>query len=144
MRVLVQRVHHAFCTVDQTVVGNIQKGYVLFVGFKRDDTVEQAQKMANRILNARLFEDADHKMNLNLLALEGQILSISQFTLYANTKKGNRPSFDEAANSEVAHTLYTAFNEELRKTMPIETGIFQAHMDITVSNDGPLSVLYEN
>lgn len=144
MRVLVQRVHHASCTVNQRVVGSIQKGYVLFVGFKRDDTIEQAQKMAHRILNARLFEDVDHKLNLNILALEGQILSISQFTLYANTKKGNRPSFDEAAQSEVARTLYTAFNEELRKTMPIETGIFQAHMDITVSNDGPLSVLYEN
>lgn len=144
MRVLVQRVHQAVCTVNHTVVGKIHKGYVLFVGFKHDDTLEQVQKMAHKILNARLFEDDQGKLNLNILSVQGELLSISQFTLYANTKKGHRPSFDEAASPEKAIALYDAFNEELRKTMPIETGVFQAQMDIEVHNDGPVSVLYEN
>jgi D-aminoacyl-tRNA deacylase len=144
MRVLVQRVHQASCKVDHQVVGKINKGFVLFVGFKQEDTLENGVKMANKIINARLFEDENGKLNLSVVDVQGQLLSISQFTLYADTKKGHRPSFDQAARPEKAKELFEAFNQELRKTLTIETGIFQAHMDIDVLNDGPVSVLYEN
>lgn len=144
MRVLVQRVHQASCTVDHQVVGKINKGLVLFVGFKLDDNLENVVKMAYKIVNARLFEDENNKLNLSVLDIKGKILSISQFTLYADTKKGHRPSFDQAARPDQAKALFAAFNQELRKTIAIETGVFQAHMDIEVLNDGPVSVLYEN
>lgn len=144
MRVLVQRVHQASCTVDHQVVGKINKGFVLFVGFKLDDNLDNVVKMANKIINARLFEDENGKLNLSVVDVQGQLLSISQFTLYADTKKGHRPSFDQAAKPDQAKALFEAFNQELRKTLRIETGIFQAHMDIDVLNDGPVSVLYEN
>lgn len=144
MRVLVQRVHQASCTVDHKVVGKINKGFVLFVGFKLDDNLDNVVKMAYKIVNARLFEDENGKLNLSVVDVQGQLLSISQFTLYADTKKGHRPSFDQAAKPDQAKALFEAFNQELRKTLRIETGIFQAHMDIDVLNDGPVSVLYEN
>lgn len=144
MRVLVQRVHQASCTVDHQVVGKINKGFVLFVGFKLDDNLDNVVKMAYKIVNARLFEDENGKLNLSVVNVQGQLLSISQFTLYADTKKGHRPSFDQAARPDQAKVLFEAFNQELRKTLRIETGIFQAHMDIDVLNDGPVSVLYEN
>ena len=144
MRVLVQRVHQASCTVDHQVVGKINKGLVLFVGFKLDDNLDNVVKMAYKIVNARLFEDENGKLNLSVVDVQGQLLSISQFTLYADTKKGHRPSFDQAAKPDQAKALFEAFNQELRKTLRIETGIFQAHMDIDVLNDGPVSVLYEN
>lgn len=144
MRVLVQRVHQASCTVDHQVVGKINKGFVLFVGFKLDDNLDNVVKMAYKIVNARLFEDENGKLNLSVVDVQGQLLSISQFTLYADTKKGHRPSFDQAAKPDQAKALFEAFNQELRKTLRIETGIFQAHMDIDVLNDGPVSVLYEN
>lgn len=144
MRVLVQRVHQASCTVDHQVVGKINKGFVLFVGFKQEDSLENGVKMANKIINARLFEDENGKLNLSVVDVQGQLLSISQFTLYADTKKGHRPSFDQAAKPDKAKELFEAFNQELRKTLTVETGIFQAHMDIDVLNDGPVSVLYEN
>ncbi len=144
MRVLVQRVHQASCTVDHQVVGKINKGFVLFVGFKLDDNLDNVVKMAYKIVNARLFEDENGKLNLSVVDVQGQLLSISQFTLYADTKKGHRPSFDQAARPDQAKALFEAFNQELRKTLRIETGIFQAHMDIDVLNDGPVSVLYEN
>lgn len=144
MRVLVQRVHQASCTVDHQVVGKINKGFVLFVGFKLDDNLDNVVKMAYKIVNARLFEDENGKLNLSVVDVQGQLLSISQFTLYADAKKGHRPSFDQAARPDQAKALFEAFNQELRKTLRIETGIFQAHMDIDVLNDGPVSVLYEN
>lgn len=144
MRVLVQRVHQASCTVNHQVVGKINKGFVLFVGFKQEDSLENCVKMANKIINARLFEDENGKLNRSVVDVQGQLLSISQFTLYADTKKGHRPSFDQAARPDIAKELFEAFNQELRKTLTVETGIFQAHMDIEVLNDGPVSILYEN
>ncbi len=144
MRILVQRVHHAKCVVNEKVSGEINKGYVCFVGIRQDDTIDNAQAMAIKIAHARLFEDENDKLNLNIQQVNGSILSISQFTLYADTKKGHRPSFDKAASAENANDIYLAFNKYLRDYCKVEEGIFRAHMDIEVSNDGPVSILYEN
>ncbi len=144
MRILVQRVHHAKCVVNGEISGEIQKGFVLFVGVSKEDTIDNAKRMAVKIAHARLFEDEDDKLNLNIQQVDGEILSISQFTLYADTKKGHRPSFDKAAKAADANEIYLAFNQELRDYCKVEEGVFQAHMDIEVSNDGPVSILYEN
>lgn len=144
MRILVQRVHHAKCVVNDKITGEIQKGFVLFVGISKEDDISKAQVMANKIAHARLFEDENEKLNLNIQQINGEILSISQFTLYADTKKGHRPSFDKAANAAIANEIYLAFNKHLREYCKVEEGIFQAHMNIEVNNDGPVSILYEN
>lgn len=144
MRVLVQRVHKAICIVEEKITGEIARGFVLFVGISKEDCIENVQAMAQKIVNARLFEDAQGKLNLNLQQVEADVLSISQFTLYADTKKGNRPSFDKAASADDAKHLYDVFNKALSEFVKVETGQFQAHMDIEVSNDGPVSILFEN
>lgn len=144
MRILVQRVHKAKCVVENKVSGEINKGFVCFVGVSKEDTIDTAKKMAVKIAHARLFEDENEKLNLNIQEVKGEILSISQFTLYADTKKGHRPSFDKAAKAEYANEIYIAFNRELREYCKVEEGVFQAQMDIEVSNDGPVSILYEN
>ncbi len=144
MRILVQRVHRAKCVVNEQISGEIERGFVCFVGISKDDCLDNAKKMAYKIAHARLFEDENDKLNLNIQEVGGDILSISQFTLYADTKKGHRPSFDKAAKATDANEIYLAFNEELREYCKVEVGVFQAQMDIEVINDGPLSILYEN
>ena len=144
MRILVQRVHRAKCVVKNQISGEIQRGFVCFVGVSKEDTLDHAKRMAVKIAHARLFEDENDKLNLNIQEVGGEILSISQFTLYADTKKGHRPSFDKAAKAEDANEIYLAFNQELREYCKVEEGVFQAQMDIEVSNDGPVSILYEN
>lgn len=144
MKVVLQRVDYAKCTVDGVVTGAIDKGYMLLVGFTHDDNIEKVQKAAKKISGLRIFEDENHKMNLNLESVKGAILSISQFTLYANTNEGNRPSFVDAMKPDLAKTLYEDFNEELRKYgFKVETGIFGAHMDIELLNSGPVTIIYE-
>lgn len=144
MRVVLQRVDHASCTVDGKITGKIEKGYMLLVGFTNGDDHTKVQKAAKKIAGLRIFEDENHKMNLNLETVKGSILSISQFTLYANTNEGNRPSFVDALNPTEAIKLYDLFNKELRKYgFVVEEGIFGAHMDIELLNSGPVTIIYE-
>ena len=144
MRIVLQRVSHAKCTVDGTVTGQINKGYMLLVGFTHTDTEATIEKACKKMTNFRIFEDENGKMNLNLATVKGEILSISQFTLYANTLEGNRPSFTEAMAPDKAIELYKKFNELLRNNgFNVYEGIFGAHMDIELLNDGPVTICFE-
>lgn len=144
MRVVLQRVDRASCTVDGKITGKIAKGYLLLVGFTNGDNIQIVNKAAKKIANLRIFEDENHKMNLNLATVKGSILSISQFTLYANTNEGNRPSFVDALNPQEAIVLYDLFNKELRNYgFIVEEGIFGAHMDIELLNSGPVTIIYD-
>jgi len=144
MRVLVQKVKEASVSVKGRVVGQIGIGCVLYVGFSSTDTLKEVEKMAHRLPLARLFEDETGKMNLSLMDVKGSFLSISQFTLMADTSKGHRPSFTQAMDPTQANVLYEAFNELLRKVVGVETGIFRENMIIHQINDGPLSIIYES
>lgn len=144
MRAIVQRVHHARVRVAGQVVGEIGKGLLLFIGFTHGDAEPDLTYMAEKIPNLRLFEDDDGKMNLSLLDVGGGLLSVSQFTLYADASKGRRPNFMGAARSEVAEPLYTRFNDLLRATgMIVQTGRFGAMMDVELVNDGPVTLWLE-
>jgi D-tyrosyl-tRNA(Tyr) deacylase len=143
MRVVVQKVKSASCTVNGKITGKIDHGLMLLVGFTDGDNLDTIEKMALKIVNLRIFEDDNNVMNLSLLDVKGSILSISQFTLYADTKKGNRPSYINAMNGVEATKLYDLFNEELRKYTKVETGIFGADMDISLINSGPTTIILE-
>lgn len=141
MRVLIQRVKHASCTVDGVITGEIGIGFLLFVGCSERDDDAVIAKMAAKASSLRIFADAAGKMNCSLADVQGSILSISQFTLYADCRKGRRPSFVQAAKGETAIHLYEAFNEELRRLgFVVETGIFGADMKIELLNDGPVTI----
>lgn len=144
MRVVLQRVNHAQVTIDDQVVGKIGKGYMLLVGFGPEDGDEQLDYMVHKIVHLRVFEDEDGKMNRGLKDVGGAILSISQFTLYADTKRGNRPGFNQAAKPAIAEPLYNRFNEKLAAAgVHVETGHFGADMKVDLENDGPVTILYE-
>lgn len=143
MRVLVQRSKKSSVKVDNKVVGQISKGMVLFVGFTADDSEENIDYMIQKILKLRIFDDDNNVMNRNILETNGEVLSISQFTLYADTKKGNRPSYIKALNSKEASILYQKFNEKLSKYIKVETGIFQSEMEVSITNDGPITIMLE-
>lgn len=144
MRVVLQRVNHAAVRIDGETVGQIQKGYLLLVGLAPEDTDEQLDWMVHKIVNLRVFEDENGKLNRALADVNGEILSISQFTLYADVKHGNRPGFSKAAKPEIAAPLYDRFNEELRQAgVHVETGRFGADMKVELENDGPVTILYE-
>ncbi|MDO5741346.1 D-aminoacyl-tRNA deacylase [Vagococcus lutrae] len=144
MRIVLQRVTSAKVTVDEDVVGKINQGFLLLVGVKKGDTKAEADYLAKKVANMRLFEDEAGKMNLALAAVEGEILSISQFTLLANTKKGNRPSFVEAEDPTDANRLYEYFNEQLRAYgLKVETGLFGANMAVESVNDGPVTIILD-
>ena len=126
------------------IVGEIDKGYCLLVGVHKESTEADAKYLAKKIVEARLFEDENEKLNLGLKDVNGSILSVSQFTLYADTKKGKRPSFTNAASAEEANELYNKFNEYLREEgIKVETGIFQTMMEVNIINDGPVTIIYE-
>ncbi len=145
MRVVIQRSKEARVTVDGSVTGQITKGLVLLVGVTHDDTEKDAVFLADKIANLRIFEDADDKMNLSLLDVGGEILSVSQFTLYGDCRKGRRPSFIDAARPEQAEPLYETFNSLLRdKGIRVETGVFGAMMDVQLTNDGPVTLIVES
>lgn len=145
VKVVVQRSKAASVTVDGQVTGAIDKGYVLLVGITHSDTLEDVAYVAKKVADLRLFEDKDGKMNLSIVEHGGAILSVSQFTLYGDTKKGRRPSFIEAARPEQAKPLWDAFNEALRGNgLQVETGIFGTMMDVTLVNDGPVTVIVES
>lgn len=145
MRVVLQRSRNASVTVDGKVTGAIDKGYVLLVGITHADTEEDIAYVAKKIADLRIWEDEDGKMNRSILEVSGSILSVSQFTLYADTRKGKRPSFIEAARPEQAEPLWLAFNEQLTiHGLHVETGIFGAMMDVALVNDGPVTIIVES
>lgn len=144
MKIILQKVKKASVSVENKVVGSIDKGYCLLVGVHKDSTEEDAKYLAKKVAQARLFEDENDKINLSLKDVGGSILSVSQFTLYADTKKGNRPSFTSAAGAEKANQLYEKLNEFLREEgVTVETGIFQTMMEVNIVNDGPITIVYE-
>ena len=144
MRVIVQRVKEANVKVDEKVVGEIGYGYMLLVGFTYGDTIDNIKEMVKKIINLRIMDDENKVMNKSILEIEGtSILSISQFTLYADTTKGNRPSYINALNPKDASKLYDLFNEELSKRIKVKTGIFGEDMKIDFTNDGPVTILLE-
>lgn len=140
MRVLIQRVSSASCTVEGKITGQICDGLCLFVGFHGDEDEKVLEKMAHKVVNLRIFNDEQGKMNRSVLNIEGKILSVSQFTLYADCKSGNRPSFTSAGNYELCEKLYDRFNEILSLKVPVETGIYGADMKIALVNDGPVTI----
>lgn len=145
MRVVVQRVSSGKVTVGKETAGEIQQGYVLLVGVTHDDTEEDAHYTADKIANLRLFEDENGKMNISVKEVGGEILSISQFTLYGDTRKGRRPNFMEAGKPEHAETIYQMFNHRLEHEhgLHVETGEFGAMMDVSLTNDGPVTLIVE-
>ena len=144
MRILVQRSLESSVSVDNKIVGKIDKGLVLLVGFTHTDTIDNISKLVQKVLNLRIFDDENGVMNRSILDVGGSILSISQFTLYADTHKGNRPSYINAMGGESATKLYDLFNEELNKYIHVEKGIFGADMKVNILNDGPTTILLEN
>ena len=143
MRVVVQRAIDAKCVVNNEITGSIENGLMLLVGFTEGDSIEQIKYLCKKIINLRIFEDESGIMNKSIIDVGGSILSISQFTLYADTHKGNRPSYVKALKSEESTKLYDLFNEELKKYVKVETGIFGADMYITFTNVGPTTILLE-
>ncbi|NUE98728.1 D-tyrosyl-tRNA(Tyr) deacylase [Lactobacillus melliventris] len=144
MRVVVQRVNNASVKIAGNTVGQINKGLLLLVGLKEGDGVEQIKKAANKIAKMRIFEDENGKTNLAIKDVGGQILSVSQFTLLADTKKGNRPSFIKAMKPPKSAELWEQFNEELKKQgLTVETGEFGADMQVDLQNDGPFTIVLD-
>ncbi|WDH97826.1 D-aminoacyl-tRNA deacylase [Paenibacillus urinalis] len=145
MRVVLQRVSEAKVTVDQEVVGQINRGFMLLVGITHEDTQKDADYLADKIAGLRVFEDEAGKMNESIMDVGGAILSVSQFTLYGDTRKGKRPNFMAAARPDVAEPLYEYFNEQLRsKGLTVETGKFGSMMDVALNNDGPVTLILES
>lgn len=144
MRAVIQRVSEASVTIDEQVVGKIGRGFMILLGIHEEDTQEDADYLIRKIPLLRVFEDAEGKMNQSLQDVGGSVLSVSQFTLYADTKKGNRPSYVKAARPETAIPLYEYFNEGLRKAgLVVETGEFGGDMDVALINDGPVTILFD-
>ena len=143
MKVIVQRVNHAQCKVDNKITGEIANGFMLLVGFTNGDNLDTINYMVKKIINLRIMDDENHVMNKSILNTGGSILSISQFTLYADTKKGNRPSYINALNNQDAKLLYEKFNEELKKYLHAEEGVFGADMEISLVNTGPTTIILE-
>ena len=144
MKVLVQRSKKSNVMVDNKLVNEIKSGLVLFVGFKKDDSPENIIKMVKKVLNLRIFDDENGVMNKSILDIKGEILSISQFTMYSDTNHGNRPSYVNAMHREEAIILYEKFNELLNKEIPTYSGVFGAEMLINIQNDGPITIILEN
>ncbi|MEK7723102.1 MAG: D-aminoacyl-tRNA deacylase [Acidobacteriota bacterium] len=145
MRAVIQRVKRASVTVENKIVGKIGKGLLVLLGVSVQDTEKDAIYLAEKTLNLRIFEDSEDKMNLSLKDINGEILVVSQFTLYGDVRKGRRPSFIDAAPPEKANQLYEYFVSELRnKLLQVETGKFQAMMDVELINDGPVTILLDS
>ncbi|TVX79147.1 D-tyrosyl-tRNA(Tyr) deacylase [Peribacillus simplex] len=145
MRVVLQRSKAAKVVVANQIIGQIDSGLVLLVGVTHGDTIDDAAYLADKIVNLRIFEDENEKMNHSLLDVGGSILSVSQFTLYGDSRKGRRPNFMDAARPEEANEIYEVFNEELRKKgVHTETGQFGAMMDVQLTNDGPVTLILES
>lgn len=144
MRIILQRSKEASVTIDGDQVGAISHGLVLLVGVTHEDTLKEVDYLVDKVVNLRIFEDEQGKMNHSLLDTGGAILSVSQFTLYGDTRKGRRPSFTEAAKPDMASDLYDLFNDRLKeKGVQVETGRFGADMDVQLTNDGPVTLILE-
>ena len=143
MKVVLQRSKQSKVTIDGKINGKIDHGYVALVSFTNGDSIEIIDKMIKKIINLRVFTDENDKMNLSILDTKGSILSISQFTLYADTTKGNRPSYKNALNGIKAGELYKIFNERLQKKIEVQTGKFGANMLVKIENDGPITIALE-
>lgn len=144
MRAVVQRVKEASVTIEGQLVGQIRQGFMILLGIHEEDSQEDVDYLVKKIAKLRVFEDDQGKMNLDIKAVSGSILSISQFTLYADTKKGNRPSFIKAARPETAFPLYEAFNQGLcAQGLKVETGEFGADMQVSLVNDGPVTIVFD-
>jgi len=144
MKVLVQRSLNSSVSVQNKIVGKIDKGLVLLVGFTYGDTLKDIEYLIKKVLNLRIFDDENGVMNKSVLDIKGEILSISQFTLYGDAKKGNRPSYVKALKSEEAEILYNTFNEKLKEYIKVETGIFGSDMKVNILNDGPVTISLES
>ena len=145
MRLVVQRVSEASVEIDGKINGAIKKGFMVLVGINNEDSEIIIEKMVDKLIHLRIFEDENEKLNLSLLDVQGEILSISQFTLYANCKKGRRPSFLEAAKPDVSKPLYDYFNQCIeKKGIHIETGIFGAMMNVSLINSGPTTIILDS
>lgn len=143
MKVVVQRSKKSSVSVSEKIVNEIDNGMVLLVSFTQGDTIDNILKMTKKIANLRIFDDEEGVMNKSILDVGGEILSISQFTLYGDTTKGNRPSYMKALNGEEAIKLYEIFNEEMNKYVVTKPGIFGAEMMVNISNDGPVTLIME-
>ena len=143
MKVVVQRSKKSSVSVSEKIVNEIDNGMVLLVSFTKGDTIDNILKMTKKIANLRIFDDEEGVMNKSILDVGGEILSISQFTLYGDTTKGNRPSYMKALNGEEAIKLYKTFNEEMNKYVVTKPGIFGAEMMVNISNDGPVTLIME-
>lgn len=144
MRVIVQRSLASSVAVEGVCVGKIDKGIVALVGFTEGDTIEDIQYCAGKLIHLRIFDDANGVMNQSILEQKGSVLSISQFTLYANIEKGNRPSYAAALKASEAEPLYQLWNQELSKYVEVATGKFGADMKVSITNDGPVTILIES
>ena len=145
MRAVVQRVNRGSVTVDENTVGSIGKGFVILLGVSEKDTSEDVAYMTDKIVNLRIFEDEDEKMNLSLQDIKGELLVVSQFTIYGDCRKGRRPNFMNAARPEKAEALYLEFVSRCREMgVKTETGTFQASMTVNIENDGPVTVIVDS
>lgn len=145
MRIIIQRVQKAQVEVNQKIVGKIGAGYLLLVGIHDSDTPAVLERMAQKVAQLRIFDDEMGRMNLSLLDVQGSVLSISQFTLFADAKKGNRPSFSEAGEPNFSKEMYQLFNQQLRKlNINVEEGIFAADMKVSLLNDGPVTIYLDS
>lgn len=144
MRLLVQRSLNSNVVVNNNIIGKIDKGLVVFVGFTHNDTEKEIDYLINKLINLRIFDDELGIMNKSVLDINGEILSISQFTLYADTKKGNRPSYICAMKNDEAGKLYELFNSKLSEKIKVETGKFGADMKVNITNDGPVTIMLES
>ena len=143
MKIVVQRVKQAQVSIEGQVYSQIKQGLLLLVGVGPEDQAEDLDYAVRKLVNMRIFSDAEGKMNLSVKDIKGEILSISQFTLFADTKKGNRPAFTGAAKPDVAEAFYLEFNQELAKEVPVQTGIFGADMQVELINDGPVTIILD-
>lgn len=143
MKIVIQRVKEASVTIEGQVKGQIQQGHLLLVGVAPEDSQEDVDYAVHKISHMRIFSDENDKMNLSVQDIGGQILSISQFTLYADTKKGNRPAFTGAAKPDMATALYDQFNKQLAEFVPVQTGEFGADMKLALINDGPVTIILD-
>ena len=143
MRVLVQRSGKAKVEVDGKITGSIDRGLMILVGFTEGDSIKEIEYLARKVVNLRIFDDENGVMNKSILDVGGSVLSVSQFTLYADTSKGNRPSYINALGGDEAIILYEAFNKELEKYVEVGTGVFGAEMQVSFTNDGPITIMLE-
>ena len=144
MRIIIQRSLESYVKIKHKIVGSIDKGMVILVGFTDGDNEKIIDKMINKILKLRIFDDNEGIMNKSIIDVDGSILSISQFTLYADIKKGNRPSYCKAMKSNEASILYDLFNKKLMNFIHTETGVFGADMKVSITNDGPVTIIIES